>query len=99
MLKIKPETLIQQRLGNIVSDMDGEKVMMSIQNGKYYNLGSIGGIIWDEIANSTSIEILVEKLTDKYDIEPTECMNQVICFIEKLQDEKLINISYEKQMK
>lgn len=99
MLKIKPETLIQQRLGNIVSDMDGEKVMMSIQNGKYYNLGAIGGIIWDEIANSTSIEKLVGKLTDKYDIEKTECMNQVICFIEKLQDEKLINISYEKQMK
>ena len=23
--------------------MDGEKVMLSIQNGKYYNLGEIGG--------------------------------------------------------
>lgn len=98
MLKIKPETLIQQRLGNIVSDMDGEKVMMSIQNGKYYNLGAVGGIIWNEIADSTSIEKLVGKLTDKYDIEPTECMDQVICFIEKLKDEKLIDISYEKQM-
>jgi len=31
--------------GNIVSNMDGEKVMLSIKNGKYYNLGEIGGFI------------------------------------------------------
>ena len=27
--------------------MDGEKVMLSINNGKYYNLGEIGGDIWE----------------------------------------------------
>ena len=33
--------------GNIVSDMGGEKVMLSIENGKYYNLGEMGGEIWE----------------------------------------------------
>ena len=45
---IKNETYFSQNLvvqitGNIVSDMGGEKVMISIDNGKYYNFGEIGG--------------------------------------------------------
>ena len=40
------QTLSQVK-GNIVSDMGGEKVMLSVNNGKYYNLGEIGGDIWD----------------------------------------------------
>ena len=35
--------------GNIVSDMGGEKVMLSVNKGKYYNLGEIGGDIWELI--------------------------------------------------
>ena len=38
---------VSQREGNIVSDMGGEKVMLSINNGKYYNLGEMGGEIWE----------------------------------------------------
>lgn len=41
--KINLDHYIVQSEGNIVSDMDGEKVMLSIKNGKYYNLGKIGG--------------------------------------------------------
>ena len=29
--------------------MDGEKVMLSIEKGKYYNLGLLGGVIWELI--------------------------------------------------
>ncbi len=49
MLKTKELTqnhLISQMEGNIVSDMDGETVMLCIQSGKYYNLGELGGEIW-----------------------------------------------------
>ena len=40
---------ISQIKGNIVSDMSGEKIMLSIEKGKYYNLGEIGGEIWELI--------------------------------------------------
>ena len=41
--QISLQNMVAQIPGNIVSDMGGEKVMMSINNGKYYNLGEIGG--------------------------------------------------------
>jgi Coenzyme PQQ synthesis protein D (PqqD) len=99
MLKITEKSIIEQGQGNVVSDMNGEKVMMSIENGKYYNLGAIGGVIWDEISIPISISNLVEKLSDEYDIETQECMNQVISFIDKLKDEMLIKILNEIEVK
>ena len=44
-LQLTVDAVIVQSEGFLVSDMDGEKVMLSIDNGKYYNLGEIGGRI------------------------------------------------------
>ena len=63
--------------------MDGEKVMLSIQKGKYYNLGEIGGEIWELIEEPNNQLIsLVTMLVSKYDVEQTECEEQVVSFLE-----------------
>jgi hypothetical protein len=83
---------IQQKKGNIVSDMNGEVVMLSINNGKYYNFGEVGGEIWNLIHNWISIDSLVSKLMEVYDIEEDECIEQVLSFLEELSKEELIDI-------
>lgn len=83
---------IAQVEGNIISDMDGEKVMLSIQNGKYYNLGEIGGEIWDRINSPIKVTQLVSDLVVEYEVQPSECEKQVISFLELLLVEDLIYI-------
>ena len=67
-----------QSPGNIVSDMDGEKVMLSVDNGKYYNLGELGREIWDLMKEQILVEQLVNILISEYDVEKTECRSQVV---------------------
>nr|WP_251032996.1 lasso peptide biosynthesis PqqD family chaperone [Bacillus sp. ISL-7] len=86
------ETTIVQSPGNIISDMDGETVMMNIDNGKYYNLGTIGGSIWEILKTPSSIAKLISKLTNEFDVENSECQKEVIPFLEQLLNEKLIMI-------
>ncbi|AXI10764.1 lasso peptide biosynthesis PqqD family chaperone [Oceanobacillus sp. 143] len=88
---ISNQHLVSQIVGNIVSDMDGEKVMLSIQNGKYYNLGEIGGAIWERINEPISVDKLVAGLMDNYDVSQTECEEQVLSFLDKLLEEGLID--------
>jgi len=83
---------VSQKSGNIVSDMDGEKVMLSINNGKYYNLGDIGGDIWELIEEPISIENLVSALISKYEVEKQQCVENVLSFLETLHKEDLIQI-------
>lgn len=84
--------LVSQVKGNIVSDMDGEKVMLSIQNGKYYNMGKIGGEIWSIIEEPISVSNLITSLMSSYDVEPNECVEQVLSFLNQLLGEDLIVI-------
>jgi hypothetical protein len=90
--KINLTTIVVQSQGNIVSDMDGEKVMMSIKNSKYYNLGKTGGVIWDLISSPISIEEITHKLTAEYEVDMKECETQVINFVDKLVKEGLIQL-------
>lgn len=84
--------IVSQGEGNIVSDMNGEKVMLSISNGKYYNLGEMGGVIWDLIEIPINFNQLIESLLSQYQVEREECQKQVLSFLESLNKEKLIKL-------
>ncbi|RYL92703.1 lasso peptide biosynthesis PqqD family chaperone [Sporolactobacillus sp. THM7-4] len=82
--------IVMQSQGNVASDMDGEKVMLSISSGKYYNLGKVGGAIWDLIQNPISVADLIQSLTQRYDVAPESCRRDVISFLNDLKAEGLI---------
>ncbi|WP_226645702.1 lasso peptide biosynthesis PqqD family chaperone [Mesobacillus subterraneus] len=91
--KILLDSKVVQKPGNIVSDMDGEKVMLNIDNGNYYNLGEIGGVIWEMIKEPISIERLIYLLMEEFDVEKKDCERHVISFLTNLSSESLIKVS------
>jgi hypothetical protein len=82
--------LVCQKSGNIVSDMDGEKVMLSISNSKYYNLGKTGGVIWETIETPIVVTKLIHLLVSQFDVEYTVCEEEVLSFLSQLNKEDLI---------
>lgn len=93
--KISLQCQIVQSKGNIVSDMDGEKVMLNVQKGKYYNLGEIGGEIWDAISKPIQVNQLIDLLLSNYNIGQLECENQVLPYLDRLVHENIIHIVEE----
>ncbi|MEH7226489.1 lasso peptide biosynthesis PqqD family chaperone [Bacillus sp. JJ1566] len=73
--------------------MGGEKVMLSVLKGKYYNLGEIGGAIWDLLSEPTTVEKLVTSLLETFDVDRQECESHVNEFLEQLRKEELIQLS------
>lgn len=90
--KLLEDSLIVQGQGNIVSDMDGEKVMLNIEKGKYYNLGELGGSIWDLMKEPITFDQLVTELLTQYDVDNEVCVDQVTDFLTQLNDEGLMKI-------
>lgn len=75
---------------NIVSDMGAEKVMLSVKTGNYYNLGHIGGRIWDAIAEPIAIAGLIDRMMEEFEVERSLCAEHVFSFLEHLKKEGLI---------
>ncbi len=89
---IELENTISQSNENIVSNVDGEKTMLSIKNSKYYNFDDIGREIWDLIERPISVLQLVSILTSRYEVNQAQYEEQVLTFLHELYDEFLIRI-------
>jgi hypothetical protein len=85
-------SFVLQGEDNVVSDMDGEKVMLSVHNGKYYNLGEIGGRIWDLMGAPAAVHQIVSVLLTEYTVDRSECEQHVLSFLGQLAEEELIHI-------
>jgi hypothetical protein len=72
--------------------MNGEKVMLCMESGKYFNLGEIGGRIWELLAQPTSVPTLVSRLVSEYDIESDICELQVSLFLQQMESEGLVQV-------
>jgi hypothetical protein len=92
MQNLSLNSTVVQKERNLVSDMDGSKVMFNIEQGKYYDLGIIGGGIWDLMSSSITIETMVNQLLNIYDVDKEICLNQVCDFLGELIEENLIEV-------
>ena len=93
--KISLNSRMVQSEGNVVSDMGGEKVMLNIEKGKYYNLGELGGVIWELMNTPIEVNRIITSLLSEYEVEKTECEQQVLSFVHSLHEEGLIQIIAE----
>lgn len=78
---------------NPVSQMNGEKVMLSIANGSYYNMGHVGGRVWELLAAPIVFEDLLQALQEEYEVEAHTCKEQTEQFLQQLVNEKLVHVA------
>ena len=73
--------------------VDGELIGMSVEQGACYGLNGVGTRIWDLLAEPRSVASLCEQLTSEYDVDPDNCLREVLELVEELRAEGLVNVS------
>lgn len=69
----------------------GEKTMtMSIDTGNYHELDAIGASIWREIEKPAKVDSIRDKLCDRYDVSPDQCLIDLSAFLEELAELDMI---------
>lgn len=91
------DSIIQRNKEIIDSTIDEEVVMMSMKNGKYYGSGAVGRRIWELLESSASVAVVLETLTNEYNVDPHTCESDVFPFLIKMLSEGLIHIVHVTQ--
>lgn len=76
----------------ISGDIDAEVVLLSIENGKYYQMSVMGTHIWSRIEKPVQVATLIEQLLEEFDVERSVCEAEVLAFLSKLQAERLATV-------
>jgi hypothetical protein len=92
MEKITLQTLIQRNPEMVTSNIDGEIVMMSIENGEYYGLDEIGSRIWELLETPISADKLISCLLIEFDVEEVVCKTDTLDFLNDMFEKKLVFI-------
>ncbi len=77
----------------VSADMDGDLVMMSIENGEYYGIGGVGPRIWELLEEPVDIDSIVQTVTTQFEVEPDRCRADAIDFVQKLVELGLIKVA------
>ena len=72
------------------SSIDDETVMMSIEQGMYYNLNPIASAIWAMLETPHTFDQITEKLMEEYDVDQPTCQTETAEFLQALAKRKLI---------
>lgn len=83
---------VQQSNEIDASDLEGEKVMMNLELGKYFALNPVASRIWDIINKKITINDIVAILLNEYNVDKKQCEDSVISFLEKLEEYDLIKV-------
>jgi len=82
---------LYRRIDGIVSaDMDGERVMMSLDHGTYFGIVGIGGTIWDLLAEPRSVAEIEAHVMAGYEIDAETCRADVAAFVADLERNGLV---------
>jgi len=83
-------SVVKRRPEIVHSDMDGEIVMMSIEQGEYYGIDAIGAEIWTMLEEARSIREICASLCERYDVDESVCQQDVMRFLEQMVERKII---------
>ena len=86
------DNIITQADDLVSTEIDGEVVLMSIENGDYYGFEKILSRIWEIIETPTAVSDLIGQLMQEYDVEHAECKLDVTNILYEMLAENLISV-------
>ena len=72
---------------------DGEVILMHLDEGSFFSLGSTGKRIWELLDGSQSVSKLCQKLAAEFDVSQDQCLADTIELLGQLKEQNLINVA------
>jgi hypothetical protein len=71
-------------------EMDGEFVMMGVDQGEYYAMRGVAASVWRHLAEPRELTELCSLVAEEYDITPDQCRDDVATFLGQLQAKQMV---------
>lgn len=91
------EIMYQRREDVLFSGLGEDVVALNLERGQCYGMEKVSAAVWGLIATPMNLDQICDALLSLYDIDRTQCRNEVSCLLGQLQREQLINVSGERK--
>ncbi|CAD5372618.1 PqqD family protein [Rubrivivax sp. A210] len=92
MSDLNPQTQIARAANLLATEVDGETVLMHVEQGQYYGLARSAHVIWELLAEPQSFEQLCAALQRRYAGAPETIAADTRRFVEQMAAEALVTL-------
>jgi hypothetical protein len=90
--KLSKNSIIAAAKEQVSCDLAGEAAILDLKSGQYYGLNAIGARIWSLIQEPHSISEVLGTLLEEYDVDASQCEQDVLALVQKLAASGLIEV-------
>lgn len=94
-LNFSNHTVIHISNKQVSCDIDGESIILNLEDGLYYGLDPIGARIWGLIEEPKTVQQIQEILLEEFEVEPQVCMHDLQVLLQDLTNRRLIEVRDE----
>jgi uncharacterized protein YjbK len=76
----------------LVRELDGEAVLLNLDNESYYGLDDVGTVFWTALSHSPSIDEAYQRLLKEFDVEAEQLKSDLQAFMKDLLAQGLIRV-------
>lgn len=91
--RIADSTIISRSPSVITAVVDGEVVMMSIEQGQYFGLDDIGSDIWKRLDPPCALADLIDRLAADYDADRASIAADVRALLETMAERDIVRLA------
>lgn len=82
--------IVQARADILTSEINGELVMMDMENGQYYTLDAIGCTVWRALTTPCQVAELCRQLGEQYDAPAAIIEKDMVELLERMLAKRMI---------
>ena len=82
---------MKPREGVIAKMVGSEMVLLDYDRGVYYGLNGVGARVWQLLAGGATMDEVIERLTDEYDVARPALEADVAALLRDLQAKELVD--------
>jgi hypothetical protein len=91
-MSIAFENRVQVPSDVLLSELDGESVLLNLKTETYFGLDQVGTRMWSLVTTADSIQAAYEALKDEYEVDPDRLRNDLAALLDKLLDQGLLEV-------
>ena len=89
---INLNTTLQRRADLISADMDGDVVMLDVENGKYFGLNAVGAQIWEAIETPQNVSDVCTAIEQAFEVSRSICETDTLAILKDMHDRDMLHI-------
>jgi hypothetical protein len=86
-------TIVSRSPSVLTAEVDGEIVMMSIEQGRYFGLDDIGSDIWNRLDTPCSFAELIDRLARDYDADRAAIAADVRALLGRMAEQDVVRLA------